>query len=292
MRILPAKGSPRRLLRIIGLAAIAFCVLCALWALIEPRLLLVREVSVTHPEVPAEFDGMRIAFAVDVHAGSLLGRERTRRIVDVVNELNADVIVLGGDNVGGGKHDNDWFYAEAARLKAPMGVYTVLGNHEAGGNLAIARAHLPKAGIVLLENESVRLRSGTGSLRLAGVADYRSGSPDFKAVAQGTRADGYSIVVSHNPDALVEGLPASRGGFDLALSGHTHGGQVTFFGLWAPVSNSEYGQRFVHGWTTVDGVPVLASKGAGVFALPLRFFAPPEIHLIELHRGSTLITER
>lgn len=292
MQILPAKGSPRRLPTIIGLIAIALCSLCALWSLIEPRLLLVREVTVTHPEVPAEFDGTRIAFVSDIHAGSLLGRKRVVRVIDDVNALQADLIVLGGDAAGGGPHDEAWFYPEAARLEAPLGVYSVLGNHDDGIAGRIARRRLPQAGITLLENESMRLRQGTASMRLAGVADRLTGSPDFRSVAQGTRADGYSIIVSHNPDALVDGLPASHGGFDLALSGHTHGGQVTFFGLWAPISNSDYGQRFVHGWTTVDGVPVLVSKGAGVFALPIRFFAPPEIHLIELHQGPASITER
>jgi predicted MPP superfamily phosphohydrolase len=97
-------------------------------------------------------------------------------------------------------------------------------------------------------------------------------------------------LVSHAPDYLATALPAAKGTFDLALSGHTHGGQVTLFGLWAPILPSRYGQRYSRGWLTEEGVPVLVTRGVATVGPPLRFFARPQLHVIELKRGPAGVT--
>jgi predicted MPP superfamily phosphohydrolase len=255
------------------------------WSFMEARLLLVSRSWVISPELPPEFDGARVAFLSDLHAGSILGPERVKRVVDDLAALDADVVILGGDYVGGGEGGEEMFFTELGRVKAPLGVFAVLGNHEADWGSDEARARLGESNVLLLENDRARVRKDGASIRVAGVEDPRSGTPDLVAAARDIAPGEFAILVSHNPDVLPDGLPATRGAFDLALAGHTHGGQVTLFGLWAPYVPSDYGQRFRGGWSEVAGIPVLVSRGAGVYVLPVRFFAPPEIHLIELRRG-------
>lgn len=273
---------------LIGLAVLA--AVCLAWSLVEARLVFVDESVVTSPDLPSELDGTRIAFACDIHAGSLLGKRHMQSTLDKIAALDTDLIVIGGDFGGGGRQGYEWFYPAAARLDAPLGVYAVLGNHEGGGGRAGVRRELEAAGIELLENDNVRLARGGLGMRLAGVDDALTGSPDAVAAADDISRNEFAVLVSHSPDALPEGLADAEGAFDLALSGHTHGGQITFFGLWAPVLASEYGQRFSGGWETVEGTPVLVSRGSGVIILPMRFFAPAQIHLITLRRGEASVT--
>ena len=124
---------------------------------------------------------------------------------------------------------------------------------------------------------------------VAGVEDAQTGRPDVAQAGRDISPKSFAILLSHNPDALPEGLPRAPGAFDLGLAGHTHGGQLTLFGLWAPYVPSKYGQRFRGGWSTVDGVPVLVSRGTGAYILPMRFFAPPQVHLIELRQGKAAV---
>lgn len=281
---------PRRTVAVLAAGLLAFVAVCLLWSLVEARLVFVDRVVVSDPDVPAELNGMRIAYASDVHAGTLLGQGQVRRTLAKVRSLDADAIVLGGDYVGGdwaggAARGEEMFYPEAAKLEAPLGVFAVLGNHEGRDGAPEARALLEDAGIVLLANDRVRLRRSGAGIRLAGVEDLITGSPDFAAAARDIPKNEFAIVVSHNPDALPNGLRETRGAFDLGLSAHTHGGQITAFGLWAPVIPSRYGQSFRGGWERIEGVPVLVSRGAGVFILPMRFFAPAQIHLIELRQG-------
>ncbi len=107
--------------------------------------------------------------------------------------------------------------------------------------------------------------------------------------ARDVSPDSFAILIAHNPDVLPEGLPSAPRAFDLALAGHTHGGQITLFGLWAPTTHSAYDQRFRSGWSEVDGTPVLVSRGTGSYGLPMRFFAPPQIHAILLRRGDSSV---
>lgn len=257
------------------------------WALVEARLLLIDHAVVVDPDLPPEFEGARIVFVADIHAGTLLGEGRVKRVVETVNELRPALIVLGGDNIGGGESGGEMFYPQAEKLQADHGVLGVLGNHEGRWGTDISASDLTSAGVVVLANANVRVRRGAASIRVGGVEDLLVGSPDFERAARDVAQDEFAVIVSHNPDALPEGLKQTRGAFDLALSGHTHGGQITAFGLWAPIMPTRYGQRFRGGWSEVEGVPTLVTRGAGTFILPMRFFAPPQLHVIELRRADT-----
>jgi hypothetical protein len=260
------------------------------WSLVEPHTLAVTTSTMTSPRIPAGFDGTRVVFVSDVHAGPHFGSSRTARLIDRINALEPDLVILGGDYVAGHSNGADIFYPEATRLTAPLGVFAVLGNHESWEGAGTARARLAGANIRLLENETVLVEQDGSSISVSGVEDLQSGFPDVAGVASDVPASGFAILVSHNPDVFAEGLPAAQGVFDLALAGHLHGGQVTLLGkraLWVP---SSYGERYRQSWLEESGTRVLVSRGVGTVHLPIRFFSPPELHVIDLKRGESALT--
>ncbi len=142
-----------------------------------------------------------------------------------------------------------------------------------------------------------------GRIRLGGVADVNEGSPDLAPIFEcdanrrigankrggGLSTDGatdnyYVILLTHNPD-LAERVDLA--GIDLVLAGHTHGGQITVFGLWAPFTSSRYGQKYRGGVTETDDTTVIVTRGVGTVRLPMRFFARPEITIVKLTAPSS-----
>ncbi len=255
------------------------------WSLVEPRLLVVRYDTVSSPDVPPAFEGTRIAYIADVHAGPYYSRDRVARLVDKVNALKPDVVLIGGDNVGGKSHGARNFYPEAARLRAPLGVFGVLGNHEYREGVSEARRDMLASGIVLIDNDNVSLLKNGQRVKIGGVDDLLRGKPDVSKAGRGVAPEDFAILLTHNPDLLATQLPFNPRTWDVSLAGHLHAGQITFFGLWAPIVPSEYGQRYRAGWRKEQGTLILDTNGVGEVTAPLRFFAPPEVHLITLRQG-------
>jgi len=260
------------------------------WMLIEARSARVSRAVVTSPHLPEAFEGTRVLFASDIHAGPYLGRKRMRALVDRMNDLEPDVVILGGDYVGGRMGGTAIFYPAIARLRSPLGVYAVLGNHDYWEGVEVAKQGFKDAGVALLVNENVAVARDGATIRIAGVDDDWMGTPDAALAASGIDAGEFAVIVSHTPDYFPKSLPGLEGLFDLALAGHMHGGQITLFGMHSPLVPSEYGQRYKGGWLEEHGTFVLVTRGVGSVTLPIRFFAPPEIHLIELRRGPAGIT--
>ncbi len=260
-------------------------VLFVAWALVEARTIRVSRAVLTSPNLPASFDGATMVFAADIHAGPYFGRVRMRSLVDDINALGPDVVILGGDYVGGRMRGKQVFYSEIDRLEAPLGVYAVLGNHDYWEGVTHAREGMADARVTLLVNDSATLTRGAETIRIAGVDDAWMGTADAEAAASGIAESEFAVLVSHTPDYLPDALPGTREVFDLALAGHTHGGQLTAFGMFSPLMPSAFGQRYKGGWVEESGVPVLVTRGVGSVTVPMRFFAQPEIHVIELRRG-------
>jgi predicted MPP superfamily phosphohydrolase len=240
-------------------------------------------------DVPPAFDGLEIAFLSDVHRSWFFRQARVERIVDRVNALGPDLVLLGGDYVYGGTDYERPCFEALGRLHAPLGVFAALGNHDYGADDAERRdlssvyAAVKQTDIVLLRNEGVWLRKDGARLRLGAVADLKEDVPHLAPALDNAQSSDLVILVSHNPD-FAEQLPPEA--VDLMLSGHTHGGQVTFFGLWAPLVPSQYGQKYRTGMVTAgDDTTVIVSNGLGVIFPPLRFFARPQIVVVTLERG-------
>jgi predicted MPP superfamily phosphohydrolase len=248
----------------------------------------VKPYTITSPEIPAEFDGTRIILLTDIHRTWFFSQDRVRSLVERVNALKPDLVLLGGDYVFAETEYAASCFEELAGLQAPLGSYAVLGNHDYGEHDSDGEDPTPvveaiqEADITLLDNQGVWIEQAGAQIRLGGVSDYSMGWPQLGPVIEGTNADDFVILVSHNPD-YAEELPP--GAVDLTLSGHTHGGQITFFGLWAPFVPSDYGQKYRTGLVATENTTVIVSNGIGTIFPPIRFFAPAQIVEITLESG-------
>ena len=242
----------------------------------------VERVGVALPKLPKAFDGLRVAFLTDIHHGPYVGLGEVRGFVRTALALQPDLILLGGDYVlRDAKYIRPCFEVLAS-LKAPLGTYGVLGNHDHEHGADATREAMARAGIGDLSNSGTWLTRGTDRLRLAGVDDLWRGHPDVdKAIGDATPADA-CLLVSHNPD-VAERMVDRRVG--LMLSGHTHGGQVIAPGMTNPFIPSQYGDKYAHGLADAPSTRVYTSRGLGVTGLPVRYNCPPEITLLTLGCG-------
>jgi predicted MPP superfamily phosphohydrolase len=242
-------------------------------------------------DLPDEFDGARVVFLADIHTGPFLSKSETEALVEKVNALEPDVVLMGGDYVGGRVDAAADFYAAAASLEAPLGVYAVLGNHDVWEGADEARAGLEAAGIHLLENDRTTVTRDGASIVIAGVEDLYTGDPDVETTGADIEPEDFAVLISHNPDVFPDGIGAMPDTWDLALAGHTHGGQITFGGT-RPVVGSKYGSRFSGGWTAQADTPVLVTRGVGTVTVPVRIGAPAEVHVITLASDDTAAGSR
>ena len=291
----------RQFLQVTGGAALLSAVLGGYAFALEPRYRL--RVSTYRVRTPrsAALAGvlarpLRIAALADFHACEpWMPVSRIEHIVDTTNALSPDLIVLLGDYVAGIKRFRtalvpmrDWSQALSA-LRAPLGTYAILGNHDWWVDGPETRDHLEKAGIPVLHNSVADIALPQGNrLWLAGLGDQLAiplGRGRFRGVddLDGTLrqiADTASPVVllAHEPDIF----PDVPGRVDLTLSGHTHGGQVRLPFVGPPIVPSRYGQLYAYGHIVEDKRDMIVSGGLGCSMLPVRFGIPPEILLIQL----------
>lgn len=265
-----------------ALAGIAVAALVAAYSLAEPRLLRVTRLTVRSPDVPPGFHGARIAFLSDIHHGPYFSLKRVSRVVDIVNDLRPDIILLGGDYVHRDARYIAPVFAELARLRAPLGVFAVAGNHDHWEGIDLTRQEMAKAGIANLDNRAAWVTVGGDRIRIGGVGDLWEDRQDLAPTLDGARESDFVILLSHNPDYAER---ITTRGIDVVLSGHTHGGQVTLFGLWAAAVPSAYGQKYRNGFVQTEYTRVYVTTGVGTITPPVRFCAPPEVVLITLERG-------
>lgn len=237
--------------------------------------------------LPAAFDGLRIVYLSDIHFGAYFKESRVRALAERVNAMDADLVLLGGDYAEDSATAID-FFALRPGFRAKYGVFGVMGNHDRTppeSNLSKLTAEMMAAGVTPLVNRAVTLKKDGAALALAGVDDYYNGHPDVSAVEAACREADFAIFLPHTPDVLPETYDLPEGPFfQLALCGHTHGGQIALFGR-ALKSSSDYGSRYLSGWYRENGVEFLVSNGVGTSFLPIRLGARPQIHLITLRTG-------
>jgi predicted MPP superfamily phosphohydrolase len=238
------------------------------------------EIDVPLARCSAALDGLRIAFISDVHAGGFMEEEDLERICARVNRASPDVVCLGGDLVNKKARETLLLTKPFATLEPRLGVFAVPGNHDhvADPDLRIWSAALAAAGVRVLDNEGVRLDHAGASFWLAGVDDLGRGHPDLSAAMRGASEDEPIVLLSHEPDFFHESAWA---GVDLTLSGHTHGGQITWRGRPFPgFKHTRLG--YWQGLYTDEDACLYVGRGAGTTFLPLRIGAPPEVPILVL----------
>lgn len=266
----------------IGLISL-LSVLCLTYGFcIEPRLLKVRLNTLTTIEVDSP---LKIVLVSDIHIGGLhVPPKRVKDLVTVINAQSPDLVLIAGDFVDGHKSRNensDKFNAaiesgmkHLGDITAPMGTYTVLGNHDSWYGNDVLQTFLTQSGIRILTNESAAPREG---LCLVGLADADTGHEDPKAFETCTDDD-TKIALMHSPDSFPV-LPMST---DLAFAGHTHGGQINLPLLGRAVTASKLGKPYAYGLVDYNGIPVWITAGVGTSIMPARFRSSPEIVVLTL----------
>jgi predicted MPP superfamily phosphohydrolase len=242
-----------------------------------------RIVSVEVPlaNLPPALHGFSIAQISDVHVGSQIKQQYVDAIVDAVNGLNADLIAVTGDLVDGSVPDLSRHIAPLGRLSARHGAFLVTGNHEYYSGERAWTAEFTRLGLRVLLNEHVVVRHGGAPLVVAGVTDYSAHhfNPEQRsdpvAALWGAPADAAArILLAHQPRSASA---AASAGFDLQLSGHTHGGQFWPWNLFVRLQ-----QPFTAGLHRLNNLWVYISRGTGYWGPPNRFGAPSEITLLKL----------
>ncbi|WP_433827807.1 metallophosphoesterase [Actinoplanes sp. CA-015351] len=225
-------------------------------------------------KLPRRMDGIRLAVVSDIHIGPTTGAEHARRVTQVINSVNADIVCVVGDLVDGTVAQIGPFVAPLAGIQSKKGTYFVTGNHEYYTDYTEWIDEVAEFGMRPLRNERVEL----DGLDLAGVNDLDGemyGDPADFALALGNRDMTRPVVLmAHQPVAAEKAAPY---GVDLQVSGHTHGGQMVPFNLLVRLS-----QPVVSGFGNVDGVPIFVTNGAGSWGPPVRVGAPPQVTVIEL----------
>ncbi len=251
------------------------------YSLIEPYCIETKEVVIESDQIPSEFDGAKIVFLSDIHQGSgpFFDAARTNALVNQVNALNPDIILLGGDYVSDDPSHINSTFSELSKLNAPLGVYGVLGNNDP--KEATIKA-MSDVGITYIKNGGLWIGKENSKIRIGGVGDFLTDSQNSRTAIGNASQNDFVILLSHNPDFFPYATTKSK--IDLMLSGHTHGGQITFFGLWAPIVHSKYGNEYRTGVKYINNTTLVISNGIGTTILPARFFAPPQIIVLKLKK--------
>lgn len=230
--------------------------------------------------LPGAFEGFRIAQVSDVHHSGMVPVEEVRRVVELANAARPDLIVLTGDYTTKRAGFVEPCAEALGGLRAPEGVWAVLGNHDHYTDAELTTRALTKRGISVLSNANTELRRGADSLRLVGVDDWGWGKADLRRALDGVGAGSPTVLLSHEP--VVFDMPRARG-VSLVLSGHTHGGQVCLPLLGAPaLLFAPF--KYLRGLYEREGSRLYVSRGTGMIGLPVRIGARPEVAVLRLVR--------
>ena len=238
------------------------------------------------PDLPPGLDGLTLLHLSDLHAGVHLGEDKMQEIVARANALRPDLIVQTGDMIDISQSYIPAYVRAFRELRAPLGVVTVLGNHDRyTGEPEVIRG-CRDAGQVFVQNGCHVIERGGATLALVGIDDphnWTADDPqtrDVDAALAAAPPGAFRVLLAHRPGAWDSAAPR---GIPLTLAGHIHGGQfyLPLIG-WSP---GRLITKYVMGHFQRGGSQLYVSRGIGVVGVPIRVFAPPEIELFELRRS-------
>jgi uncharacterized protein len=259
---------------------------------IEAQSVIVTRYALNPPAWPA---GRKLSITViaDLHAGGPnMTLAHIRRVAEIARLLQSDLTVLLGDYIATHSFVTErvphpLWAAELAQIKAPLGIWAILGNHDWWHDVANIRRALAGAGVPVLENDAVMLGAEGERFWLAGLGDQRAfrlghgryrGVDDLPATLAQIRTDDPVLMLAHEPDIF----PRIPSRVSLTLAGHTHGGQIRLPLIWPAFVPSKYGARYAYGHVREGGRHMIVSGGLGTSFVPARLGMPPEIVRVEL----------
>ena len=258
----------------------------------------VKRIPVKFPNLPEAFRGMKVVQISDIHSGSLVNKEGVKKGVDMIMALKPDLILFTGDLVNNLAEEIEPLMDVFDKLKAPMGVYSVFGNHDYGDyvqwespakkaeNIETLKGHHAKMGWKLLWDEHVALEKNGQQIALIGIQNY-SALRNFARYGnlakayEGTQSYPFKILMTHDPTHWDAEVRPKFPDIDLTLSGHTHGFQ---FGVeipgfrWSPV---QYVYNQWAGLYKEGRQSIYVNRGFGFIGYPGRVGILPEITLLE-----------
>ncbi|WP_110664867.1 metallophosphoesterase [Salinicola halophilus] len=254
------------------------------WSLYQARRVpRVVEVSVPIAQLARELEGFSIVQLSDLHVGPTIKRGHLAAIVRRVNSLDADMVAITGDMTDGRVNELEAEIAPLAELTSRHGTFGVTGNHEYYSEAEAWVEAFRRAGVKMLVNEATLLEHHGATLAIAGVPDLSAGyyvaahRSDPAAAAAAIPEAVPRVLLAHQPNSAPA---AAKAGFDLQLSGHTHGGQI-----WPWTVLARRANRFLAGLGREEQMWVYTSRGTGYWGPPMRFGAPAEITRIRLRRA-------
>ncbi len=292
----PWRMTRRGFIRLCVLGGLGMAAGKGFWSSRRPELV---KAGVRLSRLPCAFDGLKVGQITDIHAGPLVPSDLINKGVDILMAEKPNLVVLTGDFVsgatrflwttyGGFKQPHlDACMTALGRVRASLGVYAVLGNHDFwSGSEALAKVvrGLEGAGVRVLRNESVLLEREGGRIHLSGVDDYWEPSYNLARALRGVPQDACRILLSHNPD-VNEDIENTRERVDLVVSGHTHGGQVVLPLVGALYIPSPFGQKYLAGLVADRERQTYVSRGLGLFFVPIRINCPADVSLLTLRSG-------
>ena len=279
-RARPFNAGRREMLRtsLTALAAVPAVALCT--GIVIRKDLVVREVSFKFPNLPKDLQGLRLVQLSDVHMGPFYTAADLARAVDAANGLRADLMLVTGDLITDKFDPLDRCLLELKRLRAASGIWGCLGNHEM--HAKVERYTTRKGaemGIRFMRQQGEMLQFGGAKLNLVGVDHQRHDRPYLAHTAELVAPGVFNLLLSHNPDVFPV---AAKQGFDLTISGHTHGGQINIDMLGSHINIADLVTPFTKGEYHLEQSSLYVNSGLGTIGVPVRLGAPPEVTLITL----------
>ena len=257
---------------------VAGAVAYARW--IEPRWLQLRRRTIHLRTLPPELEGLRVGILTDLHAGDEAQYAVVRRAVRMLMAERPDLIALTGDFAADDAPGFAEVFAALDGLSAPLGIFAVPGNHDYTVGIEAWRDAMERHPTFEdLTNRHRIIDLGGVRLCVAGVDDFYEGRPKLRLPPSDERE--FTLLLAHSPDE-AERCRRAHDAVGLIVSGHTHGGQIRLPFLPAPVNSAERGDLYEEGLRRRPWTQVYTSRGLGTVHLPLRFFARPEVSVLEL----------
>lgn len=302
------KISRRNFFGLTGLGAIGAGLLAANCT-VEPGSVVLEEQIIALRTLPPAFQGYRIGFLSDIHYGITLRDEVVEEAIQKIDRAGVDLLLLGGDyiwiprsplaNASASAYGHNFQglseeemipliftrVSDILTLKRPKdGILAVYGNHDRWEEPILCRREFEQRGATFLINSTQQIKRGEEVLTIIGSDDYWTGIPEVPKLAEQDRKRECRILLSHNPDYVSFLIAREKSEFDLALCGHTHGGQIVLPGLGPTIFNIR-DERLESGLYRGERELVYTTRGIGTVEVPFRLNCPPEATVIELRQA-------